>query len=246
MFHQQAVIYTARTMQDAYLLRNLLAEEGIRAIVVNAVLEGGSGVDIVGWPTLARVVVDQADAERARHIALVFDRKLASTARDQAAGEPAAKPAANVPEDWPRCPECDLPRSTRCPICGTAGSEFGPADAGFLDVLAPGAAAEASASCSCGPGGCGGPGLVAEAGTPAFGEVEPDASAPMLMCPTCDEPFVPKYLRRCEWCGHEFADGIEAPETIGPDDQINARVIFAILLMLLVGVVLMAYFLFLM
>ena len=151
-----------------------------------------------------------------------------------------------MPDDWPRCPECDVPRSTRCPICGTAGSDFSAADSGFLDVLAPDVAAEAAAACSCGPGGCGGPGLVAEAGTPAFGEAEPDASAPMLMCPTCDEPFVPTYLRQCEWCGHEFADGIEAAGKVEPDDQLNARVIFAILLMLLVGVAMMAYFLFLM
>jgi predicted RNA-binding Zn-ribbon protein involved in translation (DUF1610 family) len=33
----------------------------------------------------------------------------------------------------------------------------------------------------------------------------------LLICPTCDEPFEASYLRRCEWCGHDFGAGIEVP-----------------------------------
>jgi hypothetical protein len=38
----------------------------------------------------------------------------------------------------------------------------------------------------------------------------------MVLCPTCDEPFEPVYLARCEWCGHDFPDGIAPPP--GPED----------------------------
>ena len=26
----------------------------------------------------------------------------------------------------------------------------------------------------------------------------------LVLCPTCDEPFVPQFPARCEWCGHRF------------------------------------------
>lgn len=29
----------------------------------------------------------------------------------------------------------------------------------------------------------------------------------MVLCPTCDEPFVPEHANRCPWCGYQFADG---------------------------------------
>lgn len=259
MFDKQAAIYAARTRQDAFLLRNLLSEEGIEAVVVNDVLEGGSGVDIVGWPTLARVVVAEADAGRARHIALVFDRKTSAGARNRTNEGPEERMPGGALEAWPKCPECDAPRSTRCPICGTAGHEFPAADSDFLDVLGPGAAAAAAGACSCGPGGCS-TGLVpADAATPpadhdmvehAPGDHESadraaaDASKPMLMCPTCDEPFVPEYLRRCEWCGHEFPDGTEIPLSAASADPINGRVVVVILALLLLGAAMAGYFLY--
>jgi len=71
------VIYAARTMQEAHLLKDHLEENGIRAMVTNSSLEGGSGVDILGWPTLARVAVNEEDAAAARQIALQFDRHFA-------------------------------------------------------------------------------------------------------------------------------------------------------------------------
>ena len=59
------VIYAARNSPEAHMLKNHLGEAGIRAIVTNDVLEGGVGVDIVGWPTLPRVAVAAEDAEAA-------------------------------------------------------------------------------------------------------------------------------------------------------------------------------------
>ena len=31
----------------------------------------------------------------------------------------------------------------------------------------------------------------------------------LVICPTCDEVFAPKFPARCEWCGHRFGDGEE-------------------------------------
>lgn len=36
---------------------------------------------------------------------------------------------------------------------------------------------------------------------------------PLLVCSTCDHPFMPEFYRRCEGCGHEFPDGIDAPKS---------------------------------
>jgi hypothetical protein len=50
-------------------------------------------------------------------------------------------------------------------------------------------------------------------------EVEEPSDGPaMLICPTCDEPFQPGYLRRCESCGHDFGAGQEAPPTESEHD----------------------------
>ena len=157
---------------------------GIRAIVTNADLEGGAGVDVLGWATLARVAVNEENAITAREIALEFDRSISSYAEAGgevvASGEPAGTAARppetrvhveTLPESWPRCPQCGAPRITKCPACGTSGSGFPPAD-------------------------------------PTGDESSDEPAAPrLLLCIECDEPFTPEYAHDCEWCSHEFADG---------------------------------------
>ena len=151
-------------------------------------------------------------------------------------------------EAWPCCPECGARRLTRCTICGTSGSDFPPADANAGDLLGlPTPPAEAFSTCSCGPGGCGTPIVEVEGETSAAGENDETVpltdqqsetpSSPLLICPTCDEPFHPRYLRRCEWCGHEFPDGVENPL---PDEKVQepfnwriAYVIYALALLAL-------------
>ncbi len=130
------VVYAARTMQDAYMLKNALEEEGIRAIVTNAVLEGGAGVDVLGWATLARVAVNEENEAAARQLAMEFDRaarprtldaegaaELDSSERVQTAVAERA-----LAGSWPRCPKCGAPRITRCPACGMSGTGFPPGD----------------------------------------------------------------------------------------------------------------------
>jgi hypothetical protein len=216
-------------LQDAYLLKNLLLDEQIEAVVLNGVLEGGAGVDILGWPTAARVAVPPDEAERARQIAEQFDARLAAAAESAASEteESAAESSVPVAPEWPRCPECNAPRTTQCPACGATGSNFRPADPAAVDILSPNAAAEAASGVSCGPCGCSsaenascGPGV-------ASGAAEPDLPAPALVCPTCDEPFVPQYARRCEACGHEFPDGMDVEPRDTPLDSINTHILAA-------------------
>ncbi len=126
------VVYRARTLQDAHLLRNLLADAGIHAVVSNDLLQGGSGVDILGWPSLSRVSVGAGDAPRAREMALEFDRRIAAAATEDTAAAEGAVEDEEPPEEappWPKCPQCGALRMTRCPVCGTSGNQFPAADA---------------------------------------------------------------------------------------------------------------------
>jgi hypothetical protein len=211
------VVYAARNMQEAHLLRSLLEERGIRSIVTNAALEGGAGVDVLGWATLARVAVNEENAVVARQIAMEFDRAVSSQAESggevATVSEPeaaAARPldtrvrAETLPEAWPRCPQCGAPRITKCPACGTSGSGFPPAD--------------------------------------QTGEETPEAadSPPLLLCIECDEPFTPEYARNCEWCGHEFAEGFGPAPAEGPEFSPALLAIAGVTLAVVVG--LLVYF----
>lgn len=225
MAQEPTVIYTASTVQNAHLLKNLLAEHQIEAIVLNDVLAGGSGVDVVGWSTAARVAVDEEHAVVARQMAVRFDHKQSLTDNSDDNHSDG-----NILDEWPRCPECDARRSTQCRICATAGTEFPPVDMGFDWVPQPGDIAGMT-DCHCGPKGC-------TPGDPEAEQPPPDdeASAPtMLMCTMCDEPFVPAYPRLCEWCGHDFGDGFEVELPAGPTEPIGHR---PVLVMIGLGVVL--------
>jgi predicted RNA-binding Zn-ribbon protein involved in translation (DUF1610 family) len=236
MPEKPTVIYVAGSFQQAHLLKDLLAGMGIRAMVENDVLQGGSGVDVLGWATSARVVVAEEDAPRARDIALQFDRPAATagespeieeseqneqTQQDESAAQP------QEPFPWPTCPRCGQRRTTRCPVCGTVGSDFPAADLDFSGPLGLDAARSAPA-CGCGPGGCT-PAAPQEPDEPAGAILPlPGATQAMLLCPTCDEPFVPDYPRRCVWCGEQFPSGYE----VDPADQaevyeegVNVRVV---------------------
>jgi hypothetical protein len=233
----QAVVYAAQTSQQAHLLKNLLEEAGIRAIVTNDLLQGGSGVDILGWPSLARVVVSEADAPAARRIAREFDQRTAAPT------PPAEGPMVRgEPGTWPTCPQCGRRRLTRCPACGTSGTDFVPADLDVSDTL--GLADVAGQGPCCGPGGCtptASP-IGAEASSPGPAPSLPDTARALLLCPTCDEPFAPQYLRQCEWCGHEFADGYEiVSPSAAPETQLNARVQVTIVAIVVLAIALAAY-----
>lgn len=256
MSDRHTVIYTARNMQEAYLLRNFLAEVGIVAVVENELLERGSGVDFIGLPTAAKVAVAEDDAERAREIALAFDRQQVAAARvaqqdtDEETASDGPSPTAMVGAPWPECPQCGKLRITRCPICHTAGNDFPPVDMGFIVMPSADDDQPQQGSCSCGPGGC----------SPAKGETAADETVPgetddmlheddmpqetLLMCTTCDEPFTPQYAGECEWCNHVFPDGYEVERADGIVEHVDTRVVAVATALLVLTVAGIAYFLF--
>jgi hypothetical protein len=257
-------IYRAKNLQEAQLLCNLLDDQGIRATVTNSILENGAGSEVMGWATSTRVMVAKEDAARAREFAMQFDRdasgrgsvgQVSNLSPDAGVDGPqvARDRLETYPTDaWPCCPECGNRRLTRCAFCGTSGNDFPLADANSGDILGlPTPPAEAFSGCSCGPGGCGthggekedrscgaGEGDDDHAGaTDAAGAVSQSASSALLLCPTCDEPFHPQYLRRCEWCGHEFPDGVEMPL---PEEQahelFNWRIAYVIYVLAILAI----------
>ena len=40
----------------------------------------------------------------------------------------------------------------------------------------------------------------------------------LVTCPTCDEPFVPKYLPVCKGCGHRFDDSLDSADKLNLSD----------------------------
>ncbi len=117
------VIYTARSAEDAYLLKNILADNGIDAQVVND--EVTSGLGLQGAFAAARVVVSAKDAAAARQIATDFDRQEAADSPAEVAPATAPAPAGSA---WPTCPQCATRRTAVCPACHTEGTDFSPAD----------------------------------------------------------------------------------------------------------------------
>lgn len=189
MPQQPTEIYTAATPLDAHELKNLLADEGIEALVVNDNLQAAAGEVPLGWATAARVLVGDEQAARARTIAEQFDQEIVAARR--AARTANLEPRETAVVSHAVCPRCGRPRMAVCPVCETAGANFPSGD------LAPNA--------------------------------EETDQPQLLICPTCDEPFEPGYLPRCEWCGYEFVREPPAPaeaaetETEPP----NVRVVVA-------------------
>jgi hypothetical protein len=238
-------IYRARNLQEAALLKNLLEEEGIRATVTNNVLEGGSGVDVLGWATQPRVMVAQADAEEARQIALEYEQHGEELLQKQAID---LDDKARDEGHWPRCPSCGRRRLTFCPHCGTAGTEFPEGDMDINRLLGLDPPPADAAPC-CGPAGCT-PSSHSdsrhsercEESTSAVPQSSSFSPLPtILLCPTCDEPFAPQYLRRCEWCGHEFPDGVEMDFPPRESPAVSLRIIFTIAALVILVIFLIAY-----
>ena len=60
---------------------------------------------------------------------------------------------------------------------------------------------------------------------------EGDRPAPSMtvLCPICDEPFVPEHANRCACCGHRFPDGYDV-DVVEEDTEEAASRRLAILL----------------
>ena len=148
-------------------------------------------------------------------------------------------------QTWPECPQCGSPRWTRCPICGHEGTDCAQADPEFVGTVDLDPEAR-PVTCGCGSAGCSGARAESPAEEAADGveQAEPpgESPPPMLLCPTCDDPFVPEYARRCGACGHEFADGYEPAPGPGLDERLSGRAIAVLLGLVAVVIALVLYF----
>lgn len=127
MSRQPTIIYSADNVQQAYLLRSLLDDEGIEAQVVNDAIQIAGGDLPIGWTAAAKVVVPDDQAEQAREFVARFDRQTRRHARsieleDDSTVEPEHW------QEWPQCPDCLQLRSARCPACRASGTDFPLAD----------------------------------------------------------------------------------------------------------------------
>jgi hypothetical protein len=56
--------------------------------------------------------------------------------------------------------------------------------------------------------------------SPADGIVDAsEADTFMLICDTCDEPFMPEFYQQCQWCNHDFGEGRPRPQAEVYSDQ---------------------------
>ena len=123
------VIYIAANTEQAHLLRNALAELGIFAYVSNEALQMAAGDLPMGQPTAPRVIVDAGDAEEARRIApdsTALGNRAVRNHRPRTWTHWKPRPTERPPPG-PKCPKCERPRQTSCPVCETAGTKFPPA-----------------------------------------------------------------------------------------------------------------------
>lgn len=218
MNKSQAIIYTAANAQQAHLLKNLLEQQGIQALVTGDALQSGFGDLLFGWSGAPCVVVAQRDAEQAYQVVQQFQRRMADV--EQVQDEPGERPRF----DWPTCPECSRRRQAVCPICKTAGRDFPLAE--FL--------VEAVELRSTRPSSREQPQHRTADGPPI-----------LLICPNCDESFPPRFYRFCEDCGHDFGSGVQLRAEEGPEEM-NRRVVLvaAVLGLLAIGSMIYLWILF--
>ncbi|MEM7315680.1 MAG: hypothetical protein AAF497_21285 [Planctomycetota bacterium] len=181
------VIYRARVLHQAHLLKSLLADYGIDSFVMDP--------DIVGSNEnpnrVPEVLVDAGNEELAVGIASLFDKHVVmnSTPLDAPALRDEISAGELVWDGWPRCPSCGEKRQTICPICQTAGNDFEkghlPEEVTAADIVQDLTSYEHD---------------VANENAVIHSNI-------ILLCHGCDEPFVPRFYDHCEHCAQSFPDG---------------------------------------
>jgi hypothetical protein len=212
------LIYATQNAQQAVDLRDHLCGVGVEAWVLGHP-KNSEATKSNPFAQDAKVVVAESNVAIARKIAQEF-----LTGRSNGAGRSVVDVQLDlrdraIIEAWPTCPSCNRRRQAICPICETAGTDFPLADE-VADQHDDDETAITSAIVDDG---------------------DPLGRKPLL-CPMCDEPFVPEYLRRCEWCGHDFGHGAELPEAAHDDiEAINWRVWTVIAVLVGLGALIVIY-----
>jgi hypothetical protein len=208
---RQVVIFADAQPGLAYLVRNRLAEAGIESFIANESLPYGAN-ELLPAVIGPRVIVAEADADAAREIVAEFQREP----KEIAAGDDRLAAAGARGKEAP--PVGVAERGTLadavCPQCGRARMTVCP----FCHTASTD---------------------FPRADQPPLAEGDSDGE--LLICRTCDEPFVPDYYRRCEWCGHDFGSGVEI-KSKEVTDYLNDRVIVAVVASALTLLAIFAYF----
>ncbi|MEN6495063.1 MAG: hypothetical protein ABFD16_12360 [Thermoguttaceae bacterium] len=202
-----SVIYQARTAPEANELTERLVEAGIEGVVVEELVPGQTGTDPIGLPSPFSVAVHQDQVAAAREVAEKFDDELFARAQQEEEQPEAAESAEAAAT--PGEPDA----WPRCPQCGQRRVTVCPV---------------------CKTSGTHFP----QADKDYSGDADSlEASRRLLLCPTCDEPFVPQYLRHCEWCDHDFGEGLE-PHHDQVSEQLSPQVMAALfgLVALVIGI----------
>lgn len=213
MTDRHVVVYTSAEPDSAQRLCQHLQQVGIQAQVI-AQPKGPPRDDSAASANHVQVVVSESDELVAQQIALEFGRPELHHGCAVVDVLVDDRDAETI-DAWPTCPECGRKRHTMCPICETAGTDFPPADSISGDD-------ETDLEGTDDPG-------------------DPLGRRPLL-CPVCDEPFIPNYLRECEWCNFDFGYGLEKPEQFDESlEPANWRVVLLIAALVGLGGALILY-----
>jgi len=118
-------VYRAADQQQAYLLRNLLVDEGIEAFVSGETLSAAT--DLQGWDVYPRVLVSEKFAELALPLVREFDESTKSQLEvipDEFDEDEFDRQAIEALNSWPRCWNCAQMKHVSCPSCRTKGRNF--------------------------------------------------------------------------------------------------------------------------
>ncbi len=222
MSDRHVVVYIATNPRQAHLLRIVLAEAGIDSFVSNETL---NAVHFAGGDWMVRAAGGPGFLPTSPTV-VVHENNAVRAREILLAAEKQLQQRQPAPELV--APEAESGEEASWPLC-------------------PHCARPRLATCPvCKTSGADFPAAF-------FPEQEPgleDASR-LVICPTCDEAFAPRYPARCEWCGHRFADGYELPPRSTPTtitmwavvaEQLTARAITLIAAIFLLGMALVGWF----
>lgn len=216
MSQEPTIIYRGWRLQEAYLLRNLLIEQGVPAVVFNENVQPLWGAVPMTPETGPQVAVPSEFAEQARVVAHEFDAAQQRLSLMEEPPPTAAHESEPLPA-WPICPACGAARLAKCPDCGEIGEGFRLAD-------------EAPRSADLPPD------------LPDARALKPVVAS--HLCGTCDEPITPLLARRCPNCGHDFGAGAEIERNPAADHKtrpFNYRVL-AVFIAVVATIAGMAYY----
>lgn len=207
------VIYNASNSAQAQMLTQELERRGIRGVILDESLQGGAA-EIVGMSVDPKVAVAKKDEQQARMVAQAFDQAVLAFARGDRPGAQAASPGARALAEMISRLAISPADEQSWPACSNCGQP------------------RQTACPVCGTVG----GDFPRADIEFADAFPPDAEVQFtVLCTTCDDPFVPEWLKLCGTCGNNFGEGtdlLHSEEPVDPYEPINSRIVLVGFLLL--------------